>query len=131
MLIGSIRSRVPFEALFGGKARGEASAHTMAAYALIQWEDGFIHIISLSQIITPRKPIDDYTPGEYIRAKYQGRIYRARISMIHGKVQDSDLRSCGSQKNSNVSTLIMLCYQVVYNILIPKLCLKFKTTCRR
>lgn len=55
-------------------------------FALIQWSDLFTSIIDLSNVCSPKKEIGQYEEGEYIEATYQGKVYRAVISHINGKL---------------------------------------------
>lgn len=51
-------------------------------YALIELEDQYLSIISVSTICQPRKEISEYEEGEDIHAKFKGSIYRAVIADI-------------------------------------------------
>lgn len=51
-------------------------------YALIELEDQYLSIISVSTICQPRKEISEYEEGEDIHAKFKGSIYRAVIANI-------------------------------------------------
>ncbi|XP_062604038.1 uncharacterized protein LOC134265830 isoform X1 [Saccostrea cucullata] len=54
----------------------------MAMYALVHWEDHFVSMINLENVKDPRKPVNEYKPGEYIVANYMKKPYKARISEI-------------------------------------------------
>lgn len=51
-------------------------------YALIELEDQYLRIISVSTICQPRKEIAQYEEGEYIHAKCKGSLYIAVIANI-------------------------------------------------
>lgn len=51
-------------------------------YALIELEDQYLSIISVSTICQPRKEISEYEEGEDIHVKFKGSIYRAVIADI-------------------------------------------------
>lgn len=55
-------------------------------YATVEWigEDLF-SVISLSTITDPRRPFDEYRLTDIVKAKYQGKIYEARIAELSGK----------------------------------------------
>lgn len=58
-------------------------------YALIELEDQYLRIISVSTICQPRKEIAQYEEGEYIHAKCKGSLYIAviaNISHTYGRV---------------------------------------------
>jgi len=54
-------------------------------FAIVQWIDKFTSIINLDAVKLPRKPLEDYTEGEYVTALYGKKKYEARISEISGK----------------------------------------------
>lgn len=60
-------------------------------FALIEWEDRYLSIISLDSICQPRKETTEYEEGEYIKAKFRGSIYSAVIAEISGKLQNVTL----------------------------------------
>ncbi|XP_062573904.1 uncharacterized protein LOC134235775 [Saccostrea cucullata] len=51
-------------------------------FALIEWEDNYVSIINIDAICQPRKEIEKYEEGEYIRAKFKGTMYSAVIAEI-------------------------------------------------
>ncbi|XP_021372016.1 uncharacterized protein LOC110462394 [Mizuhopecten yessoensis] len=53
-------------------------------FAIVQWIDRFTSIINLDAVKFPRKPLEDYTEGEYVTALYGKKKYEARISEISG-----------------------------------------------
>ncbi|XP_069110381.1 uncharacterized protein [Argopecten irradians] len=48
-------------------------------FALIQWEDLFFDVLDTTRILHPRKALDSYVEGEYVKARYHGKIYSAII----------------------------------------------------
>jgi len=54
-------------------------------FALIQWEDLFFDVLDTTRILHPRKATDSYAEGEYVKAKYQGKIYSAIICELSSK----------------------------------------------
>lgn len=55
---------------------------TDTLYALIELEDQYLSIISVSVICQPRKEIAQYEEGEYIHAKFKGSLYITVIANI-------------------------------------------------
>lgn len=51
-------------------------------YALIELEDQYLSIISVSTICQPHKEIAQYEEGEYIHAKCKGSLYITVIANI-------------------------------------------------
>lgn len=58
-------------------------------FALIEWDDRYLSIISLDTICQPRKEITIWRGGGgYIKTKFRGSIYSAVIADISGKSQN-------------------------------------------
>ncbi len=55
-------------------------------FASIEWEDGFVSIISVASILTPRRELNQYKAGDGITAKWRGKVYSATILEIRGKM---------------------------------------------
>jgi hypothetical protein len=49
-------------------------------FILVEWIlEGLFSIINVKSITSPRKEYDDYNADEKVEAKYQGKVYPARI----------------------------------------------------
>ncbi|XP_069126765.1 uncharacterized protein [Argopecten irradians] len=69
-------------------------------FALIQWEDLFFNVIDTCNILAPRKDGCDYRCGDYIKAKFHGKIYKAIIcDLDEDKTKLVSLRDDHVQRN--------------------------------
>jgi hypothetical protein len=63
----------------------------MSKFAIVHWEDHYVSLINLETVREPRKPVDEYTEGDFIVATYSKKPYKARISEISGKLLSTAL----------------------------------------
>ncbi|XP_052260414.1 uncharacterized protein LOC127864621 [Dreissena polymorpha] len=51
-------------------------------YAILYWEDSTFSVVALSGILSPRKEVNEYAIGDVVQAKFQGKVYSAKIYEI-------------------------------------------------
>ena len=57
-------------------------------YGLLHWEDNYVNVVELTNILWPRRDPEEYNEGQYIRVGYKNsktQIFGAVISEISGK----------------------------------------------
>jgi hypothetical protein len=59
-------------------------------FILVEWIlEGLFSVISFKSITSPRKEYEDYSVGEEVQARYQGKVYPAKIVKKSGKFTES------------------------------------------